>query len=157
MNSCIKLKYNEDLLKSLKSYKNIYIKYIENKIEKSKFNIFKNNIEQIVPEEVVRCLEFFIELDMEFPNHINSLMKELESYKLFSPKYFTDKKWEGFWLKATGMDADIFINWLYSSITYDKYQIHDIEYWFLDSHPNEKYLPHSIKKANEIFKKYYLK
>jgi hypothetical protein len=151
MNTKEKIQTND--YDKLKYYRKIYKKRLNGKINKNKLIKYKNKIKYI-PNEIINNLEFFIKLDEEFKENANKPHFLDPNFKMFSIKQIKNKNWRGIWLRATGMDAKLYLNWLFAPMKYDKYQKRNLKYWYCKEHPNEKYIPNSIKKANEMLNKY---
>jgi len=95
-----------------------------------------------------KTVEFFEELDGQYK--VNAFSnRNSDDIVMFSPKHIINKEWIGLWLKATGMDLDLYLNWLYAGLTIPKYKTSTLEFWYKEAHPKEKYIPYSISKANK--------
>ena len=108
-----------------------------------------NQIFNIIPQNIINDIEFFSNLDNEYKNQeINNLYENM----LFSPKIFKNKElWHGFWLRATGIDKNLYVNWLCGAVN-NQYGKEGIIPHFKEAFPKEKYIPYSIAKADEVFK-----
>lgn len=100
-----------------------------------------------------KSIDFFKELDEQYKINAKN-NRGVYDTTIFSPKHIINKKWIGLWLKATGIDMDLYINWLYAGLTIKEYKEKTIEYWYKEAHPKEKYIPYSISKANEDLHNY---
>lgn len=152
-NKSTKDKYNI-LMKCMKIYKELYNKYLNGDCTNYKINLYKEQFQiEICDDQILSLIEFFVKLDNEYKFNLKRLSNNVYSKKLLFNPNIINNNWDGFWLRATGIDSDLFINWLYSGLKYKNYQNKTLMYWYKKSHPNEKYVPYSIVKANDILKK----
>lgn len=105
--------------------------------------IFPNGIPNVIKTKI----EFFKELDDEYKLYASNNRKH--DGIMFSTQHIKNKNWKGLWLHATGIDLDIYINWLCAGLMYKNYQENTLSYWYKEAHPKEKYIPYSIVTANE--------
>lgn len=126
--------------KYLKKYK----KFLRKECESEALSKDKKIILKYVPKDIIEHIEFFANLDMEYTEYYPNP---------FTP--VTKTGWRGFWLNSTGMDAELFRNWIYSAVKFDKYKTKTLEYWFHYVNPKIKKTPFAIKMADKIYQKYY--
>lgn len=109
---------------------------------------------QSISTEFIRYIELFCQLDKEV---VNYCIPEKQKHPLTkSKKKFRDTQWRGFWLKSTGNDFSLFINWIKSGIKYEKYKEKSLVHWFKEEWKKQpKDVPYCIKMADYIFHKYY--
>lgn len=104
-----------------------------------------------IPEDVQSHMEILKKLDSEYSLYAKN--NRWQDGIMFSPKHIKDKSWEGLWLHATGMDLDLYINWLFAGYKYPEYKNNTLMHFYKEAHPKEKYVPYSIILANEDLKK----
>jgi hypothetical protein len=114
------------------------------------FNILMTNFNYI-PDFVINNLNFFKQIDNEYTNNIKK--KNISNKLMFNPKYI-NKQWRGLWLRATGMDEKLYANWLFAGIKFENKR-YILKEWYKEAHPNEKYIPNSILRAQEDIYKLY--
>jgi hypothetical protein len=98
-------------------------------------------------QEIRDNLEFFRKLDNEYPKYAKS-NRTIYDYTIFKLSHIQDKNWRGLWYKATGIDSQLYINWLYHGLTLEDSEKSIIEL-YKEAHPSEKYVPYSITLANQ--------
>lgn len=100
-----------------------------------------------IPKHINERISFFKQLDLEYKD--NYIEKEKD--KLFSSKNI-NKSWRGFWLKATGIDEFLYMFYITYAKTNQQKTDLNLEREFINSHPNEKFIPYSISIINEDLK-----
>ena len=163
MNSVQKINNFEEQLKTvslLEEYGALFKDYLHKKVEDDFLNKIKSKL-KIVPNELIDLVEFFAHLDYEFellvPEKVIVLDYMLLTGRIKSPwSRCNDTEWRGYWLYASGLDKDLFLNWIKSALKYPQYQEHDLEYWFKKAHPRSRHIPYSVKTANKMLKKYFI-
>lgn len=115
-------------------------------------DIFKNEI----PEDVENNIKFFQDIDIEYLLNAKNNRGAYDKI-MFSPKHIINKEWRGLWLHATGIDANLYMNWLYAGIVRKEYREYSLEYWYKQAHPKEKYVPYSIVMASKSLNNYLFK
>lgn len=108
-----------------------------------------------VPEEMVKYIELFCELDKEYKDRIIAY----DNSPLRQPILKKDLEWRGFWLKVTGNDFSVFIHWIKSGIKNEIYRTQTFMDTFIQEHKNIKSpsdIPYAVKCADQIFRKYYI-
>ncbi|SJZ57573.1 hypothetical protein [Selenihalanaerobacter shriftii] len=138
----------------LKNHRKKIKEYLEGNIDEEKL-LIKKEILNHIPDEIVKNLEFFVKLDSEFKKYGEKPQLNDPEFKMFSINHIKDKSWRGVWLKATGRDSTLYLNWLFAGIKREKYKEKSLNYWYRQVHPSEKYIPHSVIVAEKMFKKYY--
>lgn len=135
-----------------------YQKYIRKELPISDEQIkdYRKVTDKYVPKDILDYIELFCQLDKEFKEFYGDINADVfvRSWK----KIKHDIKWRGFWMRASGNDFSVFINWIKAGIKFEKYKKNTFEYWYLEEHKDVKglkYVPFSVKAAYEMFKKYY--
>lgn len=107
-----------------------------------------------IPDDIMETIKLLSDLDIESVEHVRP---DFDPMKMsIWEKMVKNNKWRGYWMNATGLDVELYINSLIGALKYpDDRKNRTIEKWFRDNNPNVRPVPYSITAADKDFNNYF--